>query len=111
VVEGAINTEMTIKMFNAFAQTLTKQTVVILGNATSHISKLFQDHIPGWRQRGLLIHYILAHCPQLNYIEMLWHKIKYEWLEIEAFASKESLLAHLNDILKKIGQKYRITFS
>ena len=110
LVEGAINTEMRVKIFNAFAQTITKQTVVILDNASSHTCKLFQDHIPGWRQKGLLIHYIPAHCPELNYIEMLWHKIKYEWLDLEAFASKESLLLHLNEILKAIGQKYRITF-
>lgn len=111
VVEGAINTEMMVKIFNDFAQTITKRTVVILDNASSHTSKLFQDHIAGWRQKALLIQYIPAHCPELNYIEMLWRKIKYEWLEIEAFASKESLLLHLNDILKAIGQKYQITFS
>ncbi len=85
VVQGAINTEMTVQIFDEFAQTLPKKTVVILDNASSHTSKLFQDHIPGWRQKGLLIQYIPAHCPELNYIEMLWQKIKYEWLEIEAF--------------------------
>jgi transposase len=111
VVEGAINTEMTVKIFDAFANTLAKQTVVILDNASIHTSKHFQEHIAGWRQKGLLIQYIPAHCPELNYIEMLWHKIKYEWLEIQAFNSKDSLVLHLNEILKGVGQKYRITFS
>lgn len=111
VVQGAINTEMTVKIFDEFAESISKKTVVILDNASSHTSKLFQDNIPGWRQKGLLIQYIPAHCPELNYIEMLWRKIKYEWLEIDAFLSEESLLLHLNDVLKGIGEKYRITFS
>ena len=111
VVQGAINTEMTVKIFEEFAQSITKKTVVILDNASSHTAKLFQDQLPGWRQKGLLIQFIPAHCPELNYIEMLWHKIKYDWLEIEAFLSKDNLLLHLDNILMEIGNKYRITFS
>ena len=102
---------MTVKIFEEFAESLTKKTVVILDNASSHTSKLFQDHIPSWRQKGWLVQFILAHCPELNYIELLCQKIKYEWLEIKAFVSKDNLLLHLLYILKEIGNKYRITFS
>ncbi len=110
VVEGAIDSEMTVKIFEQFAESIEKKTVVILDNASIHTSQHFQSRIHSWRQKGLLIQYIPAHCPELNYIEMLWRKIKYEWLEIEAFTSKENLLLHLTQILKNIGKKYRITF-
>lgn len=111
VVQGAINSEMSVKIFDDFSQQLLKKTVVIIDNASTHTSTLFKEAISGWRQKGLLIQYIAAHCPQLNYIEILWRKIKYEWLDFEAFVSKEKLLQHLNDILEQVGKKYRITFS
>lgn len=111
VVEGAINSEMVVKMFDDFSHNLLKKTVVILDNASTHTSKLFKEHIKIWRQRGLLIQFIPPYCPELNYIEILWRKIKYEWLEFEAYLSKTSLLLHLNNILEGIGEKYRITFS
>ncbi len=110
VVEGAIDSEMTVKIFEQFAESIEKKTVVILDNASIHTSQHFQSRIHSWHQKGLWIQYIPAHCPELNYIEMLWRKIKYEWLEIEAFTSKENLLLHLTQILKNIGKKYRITF-
>lgn len=111
VIQGAINSEMSVQIFDDFAGQLTKKTVVILDNASTHTSNLFKQRKPFWRKKGLLIQYIPAHCPELNYIEMLWHKIKYEWLDFDAFLSKEKLLQHLTAILEQVGEKYRITFS
>ena len=110
VVQGAINSEMSVQIFDDFAGQLTKKTVVILDNASTHTSALFKQRMPFWRKKGMLIQYIPAHCPELNYIEMLWQKIKYEWLDFDAFLSKEKLLQHLTTILEQVGEKYRITF-
>jgi hypothetical protein len=44
-------------------------------------------------------------------VEILWRKIKYEWLPLDAYLNFKTLTASLFEILKGIGSKYRITFA
>ena len=44
-------------------------------------------------------------------IELLWRKIKYEWLPLDAYQNFKTLTASLFDVPKGIGSKYRITFA
>lgn len=111
VVEGAVTSELVVGMFEQLAGQLAKKTVVVLDNASTHTCKQFAERIPAWREKGLLIQYLPPHSPELNYIELLWQKIKYEWLDLEAFLSQQHLLDHLHEVLKQVGTKYRITFN
>ena len=52
-----------------------------------------------------------AYSPELNIIEILWRKIKYEWLSFGATESLTSLRNELFDILKNIGGEYTIAYS
>ena len=38
-----VDTEVVIKVFNLFAETLTKDTIVVVDNAPTHTSKKFKD--------------------------------------------------------------------
>ncbi len=111
VTQGAVTSELVVAMFEQLAGQLAKKTVVILDNASTHTCNLFTDRIPAWRRQGLLIQYLPPYCPELNYIELLWQKVKYEWLDFEAFLSQKNLVEHLQLVLGQIGTKYRITFS
>jgi transposase len=43
-------------------------------------------------------------------IEMLWRKIKYEWLKPQHYLNWETFTKALDDILVKIGEEFTIHF-
>ena len=91
-------------------QRLEKETWIVLDNAPSHRSQEFEEKIEEWEKRGLKIYFLPTYCPSLNKIEMLWEKIKYDWLSWEAYSSPKNLKQELDSILSQIGSKYLITF-
>jgi len=110
VFQGAANTQIVIKCMEDFVAQITKKTVVILDNAPIHKSILMSSKIKEWKQKGLLLQFIPAYCPELNYIERLWKHIKYQCLPVEAFKNLDSLNLHLEKVLKNI-KKYHFNFA
>ena len=49
--------------------------------------------------------------PELNLIEILWRRIKYHWLPLDAYESYAHLKREVLSILENIGEKYVITFT
>ena len=49
--------------------------------------------------------------PELNLIEILWRFIKYQWLEIDAYSSWQSLVSSVERIIKEFGDNYVINFA
>ena len=47
--EGSVHTGVVIACFDAFCQTLTQKTVVVMDNAFIHQSEEFEDRIPFWK--------------------------------------------------------------
>ena len=66
--------------------------------------------IPEWEKQDLYLWFLPPYCPELNLIEILWKKIKYYWLPIDAYNSFEKLDECLCQVLANIGKKYRISF-
>jgi len=110
VFQGAANAAVVIRCIDDFAEKITKKTILILDNAPTHKSKLLMDKIHHWKQKGLFLQFIPAYSPELNYIEMIWKHIKYQWLPVEAFKDMQALQIHLEEVLKNIGTKYQINF-
>jgi len=48
---------------------------------------------------------------QMALIEIVWRKIKYEWMPFAAYESFQSLKEYLFDILANIGKSYTIEFA
>jgi len=111
VIEGGVTSDGVIACFDAFVKTLRKKTVVVIDNASMHTSHAFLNGLDRWKSRGLIIQNIPPYSPELNRIEILWRKIKYEWLDFSAYESFQSLKESLNEILANIGQKYKINFA
>ena len=111
VFECNVTSEVVVACFDEFAKTVTKKTVVILDNASMHTCNLFKSNIEKWGKNNLIIQYIPPYSPELNKIEILWRKIKYEWLDFSAYKSFKELKKSLNYILANIGQEYRINFT
>ncbi len=51
-----------------------------------------------------------SYSPQLNLIEILWRFIKYEWIEVSAYSSWQSLVEYVERVLKEFGKTYVIDF-
>jgi transposase len=49
------------------------------------------------------------YSPELNRIELLWHKMKYEWLPFKTFTPDE-LEQAIDEIGAGFGSKYMLTF-
>ena len=111
VFEGSIDSNVVIGCLDIIAKNLKKETVIVLDNAPIHRSEEFEEKIQEWEARGLKIYYLPAYCPSLNKIEMLWEKIKYDWLSWEAYSSYKNLCQELDQVLAQIGSKYYITFA
>jgi transposase len=109
--EDSIHTGVVIACFDAFCQTITKKTVVVIDNASIHTSEEFEDRIPYWKKQGLVIKYLPPYCPELNLIEILWRRIKYTWLPFSAYGCLNALSKALEAILSHVGSKYQITFA
>ena len=111
VFEGAIDSNVVIGCFDRITQNLEKETVIVIDNAPVHRSEEFEEKIEAWADRGLQIYYLPTYCPSLNKIEMLWKKIKYDWLSWEAYSSYKNLCEELDQILSQISSTYFITFA
>ena len=64
---------------------------------------------PGPARRADPGFHLPPYSPELNRIEILWRKVKYEWMAFKTRDSK-TLLADLDDIFAKFGEHYQLTF-
>jgi transposase len=109
--EQSINTSVVVACFNDFCQKIKKKTIVIMDNSSIHTSEEFEEHIPRWKQKGLIIKYLIPYAPELNLIEILWRTIKYQWLPFSAYHCLNSLIEALEAILSNVGSEYQINFA
>lgn len=112
VFTGSITTDVIIACFDQIADKsdINKPTVVLVDNAPTHTSDKFDKKTIDWCSKGLIVVPISKYSPELNIIEILWRKIKYEWMPFSAYESFQSLEAALFDILKHTGTEFKIQF-
>ena len=111
VFEGSVNTDVVVECFDEFAKMIDKPTYVLIDNAPTHTSDFFLAQLSEWEELGLYPIPISAYSPELNIIEILWRKIKYEWMPFSAYESLATLKKELFNILKNIGEEYVIAYT
>ena len=84
--------------------------VLVLDNARIHGSKLMQSKLAEWEEKGFYIFNLPTYSPHLNIIEILWRRMKYEWLKPGDYASFEKLSGAIKEILSNLGTHYKIKF-
>jgi transposase len=109
--QGPIDSHTVIHCFDLFHHQQQKPAVVVVDNAPIHTSEDFEDELERWQKEDLYVKFLPPYCPELNLIELLWRKIKYDWLPLEAYQTFKTLTASLFNVLKGIGSEYRITFA
>lgn len=108
--EGPIKTDFIIDSIDNWVKTLTKMTVLVLDNAPIHQAKLLQAKLEEWQEKNLFIFFLPTYSPHLNQIEILWRKIKYEWLKPQSYICLNTLKEALTDIFMQFGYQYSINF-
>ena len=108
--EENVNGEFVCKCINDFIQTLDKPTVIVLDNAPFHRCELLYAQIEAWQQQDVYIFFLLTYSPHLNRIEILWRKIKYEWLKPKHFFSRRTMVKAVKEILTHFGTEFCINF-
>lgn len=104
---------MTAALFVAFLGLLmehvSKPLVVILDNASVHKAKATEPMLKLLQQKGLRLYFLPPYSPELNRIEKLWHKMKYEWMAYKA-RDAHALETDVEEILTGFGEKYSFDF-
>ena len=110
ILETTFNSDKIISFMDRFVEQTIKKTVVILDNSPIHKSKKFMAKIEQWKEKDVLIYFLPPYSPELNLIEILWRRIKYQWLGFDAYKCFENLKDQLNFVLNNFGKKYDIKF-
>lgn len=108
---GSVDSDIVIEIVDDYCDKMTRPAVVILDNAPIHTSHAVTTMLVEWERRGLTLYFLPPYSPQLNLIEILWRKIKYEWMPNSAYKNFKLLEVELRDILLSYGTEYSIQFS
>jgi transposase len=108
---GAIDSHFIIEQMDRFSFNIKKPTVIVLDNAKPHRSGSIKAQLSIWQSRGLHLFYLPVYSPHLNLAEILWRKLKYEWLKPEDYLTKEELFYAVNRAFATIGEELQINFS
>lgn len=110
--EGSINNHLVAGCFRAFAaaKKSLKPKLIILDNAPAHRGEEIEEELEELEKMGVFVWFLPSYSPELNLIELLWRKIKYEWLGLDIYGDYKSMCEGLFEVLKGIGSKYCITF-
>ncbi len=110
VYEETYNATTCIGFMDDFVAQTKKKTVVILDNSPIHRSKKFKAKIKEWEEQDVLIFFLPPYSPELNLIEILWKRIKYQWIPFDAYLSFQNLKERLSLVLNNVGKQYDIIF-
>ena len=109
--EKTIKTEFVIECLEDWIKDKAdKPRVLVLDNAKIHRSQKMQEKLAEWEEKDFYIFNLPTYSPHLNIIEILWRKMKYEWLKPEDYASFEKLTEAIKEILSNLGAEYKINF-
>ena len=64
-----------------------------------------------WQERGLFVWFLPTYSPHLNIAEVLWRKLKYEWLRPEDYVDRDTLRYAVWQALHAVGKSLFIAFS
>lgn len=107
---GSVDSDFIIQVMDEYCETMVGPTVAVLDNASVHVSRAVTERLDEWEKLGLTLYFLPTYSPQLNLIEILWRKIKYEWMPISAYTDFNSLESRLRDILFTYGEVHVINF-
>jgi transposase len=111
LTKDSIGASFIMGELEAMSLQIRRPTFLVLDCARVHTSKIIQERIPYWQQRGLYLFFLPPYSPELNIAETLWRKTKKEWLRPEDYAEPDALFYAVNRCLSSMGKYLTINFS
>ena len=108
---STINSDFVIECIDEIAQKIQKPTVIVLDNAPWHRAQKVRIMEQRWNQKGLYLFFLPIYSPHLNLIEILWRKMKYEWLKPEDYLSPSNLRSAIEQIITSYDSTFFIRHS
>ena len=62
-------------------------------------------------EKKLIVCFLPTYSPELNLIEILWRKVKYEWLNLLSIMCYKEFEQEVNRVFGSFGQEYTISFA
>ena len=109
--QSAIDSNFIVEQLERLAFDLERMTVVVLDNAPAHVAQGVQERRRFWQQRGLFVFYLPPYAPHLNIVEVLWRKLKYEWLRPQDYFETQTLFYQVRLALAAVGTLLHIHFA
>jgi hypothetical protein len=109
--KAGIDSAFVVEQLECLSFALERMTVVVLDNARVHTSQMVQERRAVWEERGLFLFYLPPYSPHLNIAEVVWRKLKYEWLQPGDYADAEVLFYQTRQALAAVGNLLKINFS
>ncbi len=111
ITRGKVDSSFFIAQLDALSFAVHQTTVIVLDNARIHASAKVQACRSAWEQCGLFIFYLPAYAPHLNLTEILWRKLKYEWLRPQDYLCEDNLFYTVTQILAAVGISLNSNFT
>ncbi len=107
----SIDSDFVIAQLERLSFTIDKPTFLVVDCARIHTGKKVKERLKYWQQRGLYLLYLPPYSPHLNLAEVLWRKLKTEWLAVEDYLEQEALFYATTRCLASVGTHLKINFS
>lgn len=107
--EQSIDARLVGDYLDQFSQRLKRLTVIVLDNAPVHQSQV-RKRRKVWEKKGLYVFFLPVYSPELNIAEVLWRKLKYEWLAPSDYVEKPLLCYRVWQALAAVGGDLTIAF-
>ena len=111
MVNHSITAPFIVEQMEQLSFQIVRPTVVVLDNAKIHHAQPVKERLSIWQERGLYVFYLPPYSPHLNLAEVLWRKLKYEWLRAEDYLQAGTLFHSVWQALASVGSSLMIRFS
>ena len=105
-----MDSKFLVDAFDTLVEILPTPTIIVIDNAPRHTAKAMIEKMGEWEKKGLLFYFLPTYSPELNAIELLWRKVKYEWLPLKAWENWKTYQNELSLVLDSIGSKFKLTY-
>lgn len=99
-----------LEFLDMFSFRISKQTFVVLDNASVHRCKKIMELRPVWERRGLFLFFLPPYSPHLNIAETLWRIMKGKWIRPCDYKETDTLFYAVNRALASIGDCVSIKY-
>ena len=106
-----MSAEKLVDFLEKFSFSIEKETFIVLDNASVHRAKSIMERVPFWQKRGLFLFFLPPYSPHLNIAEVIWRKLKGEWIKPEDYIAKEQLFYATKKALAALGNNLFINYS